>query len=288
MAAWMSRDRFSSEDPRDYLRHVGKLADDAIDLAEAALAFAALDNPQSSAGRYRDHLQAIARDVAEEARRLPSGSDTLGARTMTLNEIIYARHGYRGDSHNYDDLQNANLMRVIDRRRGLPVALGIIYIHAARAQNWDITGINFPAHFMVRLSHSGQRAIIDPFNEGTVREVSELREMIKTSYGDDATLHPEHYAAVGNRDVLLRLQNNLKLRLCQSDDNAGAVRVVENMMLIAPDEAGLWHDIGVLHGRTGNLRAAISALEAFLERAGQNAHRHHAETLLQEFRTKLN
>jgi regulator of sirC expression with transglutaminase-like and TPR domain len=288
MAAWMSRDRISSEDPRDYLRHVGKQADDAIELAEAALAFAALDNPQCSIGRYRDHLQAIAHDVAEEAGRLSAGADTLGARTMILNEVIFTRHGYRGDSHNYDDLQNANLMRVIDRRRGLPVALGIIYIHAGRAQDWDVTGINFPAHFMVRLSHLGQRAIIDPFNEGTVREVSELREMIKTSHGEDAALHPEHYAAVGNRDVLLRLQNNLKLRLCQSDDNARAVKVVENMMLIAPDEVGLWHDLGVLHGKTGNLRAAISALETFLGRAGQNAHRHHAATLLQELRTKLN
>jgi hypothetical protein len=85
MAAWMSRDRISSEDPRDYLRHVGKQADDAIELAEAALAFAALDNPQCSIGRYRDHLQAIAHDVAEEAGRLSAGADTLGARTMILN-----------------------------------------------------------------------------------------------------------------------------------------------------------------------------------------------------------
>ena len=41
---------------------------------------------------------------------------------------------YRGDEETYDDLDNANLMRVIERRKGLPVALGILYLYAARSQ----------------------------------------------------------------------------------------------------------------------------------------------------------
>jgi len=288
MATWTGGNHAPSHDPRDYLRHVGTLADRSIDLVEAALAFAAIDDPQSSPEYYRDHLETVARDVSKETMRLSSASDTLEARIGILNDVIYKRHGYRGDSQNYDDLQNANLMRVIDRRRGLPVALGIIYIHAARAQRWDIAGINFPAHFMVCLAHLGRRAIVDPFNDGTIREMAELREMIKTSHGDNATLRPEHCAAVGNRDVLLRLQNNLKLRLCQSNEIARAIDVVENMMLIAPDELGLWHDLGVLRGKIGNLRAAIEALETFIARAQPNAPRRQAETLLRQIRVRLN
>ena len=59
------------------------------------------------------------------------------ARTGALNEIILLKNGYSGDELSYDDLQNANLMRVVDRRKGPPVALGILYIHAARAQRSD-------------------------------------------------------------------------------------------------------------------------------------------------------
>jgi len=53
-----------------------------------------------------------------------------------LTQVMAEEHGYGGDRQHYDDLQNANLIRVIDRRRGLPVALGILYLHAARAQGW--------------------------------------------------------------------------------------------------------------------------------------------------------
>ena len=35
-------------------------------------------------------------------------------------------------------------------RRGLPVALGIIYISAARTLGLQARGVNFPGHFLVR------------------------------------------------------------------------------------------------------------------------------------------
>lgn len=288
MQTWSSPAPNDFDDPRAFLRRIGMLSDDAIPLAEAALCLGALDRPRVSRERYRHHLSLIARDVGERARASLPGNDTLETRIAILNGVIYDRYGYRGDSLNYDDLQNANLMRVIDRRRGLPVALGILYIHTARAQGWNITGINFPAHFMVRLEHQGRRAIVDPFNEGTVREIAELREMLKTSHGEGAELSPSHYAAVGNRETLLRLQNNLKLRLTQAEENEQAIAVVESMLLIAPNEVGFWHEIGALQAKLGNLRAAIEALETYLARAGQGPARHRAAALLQKLRAQLN
>jgi regulator of sirC expression with transglutaminase-like and TPR domain len=288
MQPWTSPDPNDAEDARDYLRRVGALGDEAIQLAETALHLAALDRPQVSFDRYRQHLGLLARDIGDAARDLAPGKDTLEARIQVLNAAIYGRYGYRGDSLNYDDLQNANLMRVIDRRRGLPVALGILYIHAARAQGWQVTGINFPAHFMVRLECRGRRAIIDPFNDGTVREVAELREMLKTSHGETAELDPIHYAPVGNRETLMRLQNNLKLRLTQTDDHAHALTVIESMLLITPGEVGLWYESGALQAKLGNLKAAIAALETYLDRAPQEAGRHKAAALLQKLRAQLN
>ena len=67
-------------------------------------------------------------------------------------EILAERHRLLGDDQTYDDLENANLISVIDRRRGLPVALSILYIHAARRQGWPVEGSNFPGHFLIRLA----------------------------------------------------------------------------------------------------------------------------------------
>ena len=50
-----------------------------------------------------------------------------------LTGLLVGRHGFRGDNETYDDPRNANLMHVIDRRRGLPVALGILGISGRQA-----------------------------------------------------------------------------------------------------------------------------------------------------------
>ena len=70
---------------------------------------------------------------------------------------------------------------------------------------------------------------------------------------------PEHFTAAGNRDILLRLQNNIKVRLVQSDQIEAAAGVLERMLLIAPKEPLLWLEAGGHYARLGNLRAGIEA-----------------------------
>ncbi len=102
---------------------------------------------------------------------------------------------------------------MIERRRGLPVALGILYMHAARAAGMTASGLNTQSHFLVRLGHRHDDVTIDPFNGGVVLEAGAA---LPAQLGD------AHLAqAVGDTDVLLRLQNNLKLRALENGDAAG-------------------------------------------------------------------
>jgi len=268
------------------LRRLGGQADDEIEVAEAALLMAALDRPRVSLDRYRHHLSLLARDTADLAQDGDAGS--LDSRIAALNAVIRERYGYSGDELTYDDPQNANLMRVIDRRKGLPVALGILYLHAARAQGWPAEGLNFPGHFLLRLDCGGARAILDPFHGGTTRTPQELRELLRIHAGEDAELRPEHTVPVANRDLLLRLRNNVKVRLLRDDRVAEALEVLETMLLIAPDRADLWHEAGVLNAHLENLRAAVMALENVLGLDATEGQRHQAAALLQQLRTRIN
>lgn len=267
---------------RQDLSRIAAQPDDAIDLAEAALALAALERP-AELEPYRRHLDELAADAAEAAR-----CGSTADRVDILNEVICGRHRYGGDERDYENLDNANLMRVIDRRRGLPVTLGILYLHVARRLGWAMDGLAFPTHFLVRLEdQAGRRDIIDPFHKGRVLDAAGLRDLLKAISGDGAELEPSHYAAVGNRDILLRLQNNIKLRLLRAGELQRALAVVEGMLLFAPTEAPLWREAGLLHLRLDNLRAAIASLEQFVARTGNATARHRASALLQELRGRL-
>ncbi len=281
----MERAPLATDDPQALLRRFGRADDAAIDLADAALALAALARRDSALAPYRAHLRTLAVDVTAAAKR--EGLD-LAARIHTLNTVLFEKFGYAGDSETYNDLRNADLMSVIDRRRGLPIALGILYIHAARAQGWAIEGVNFPGHFLLRLRAGGAAAIVDPFNGGRIRGAADLGKLIKTMEGDNAELRPEHCRPAGNRQMLLRLQNNIKLRLLRDDKLAEAVAVVERMLLIAPDEPALWHEAGVLQGRIGNLRASVAALEKLAAFSRDSEQQEMARQLLAETKSRLN
>ena len=270
--------------PRDMLSAIADIADEDIDLGAAALALAALDRPAKPLDDYQDHLAALVRDVGDAVGKAPSLED----RRAALNDVILDQHGYQGDTQTYDDIRNANLMHVIDRRKGLPVALGILYIATARSQGWSVSGLNFPGHFLIRFEAESERAIVDPFNHGRRRDAADLRDLLKLSAGLDAELDPSHYAPVSNRDVLIRLQNNIKARHMQSGDMDGAARVIERMLLFAPDVAPLWRESGAVLTRQGRLGAAIEAFERYATLTRSEEARLEAATLIQKLRQRLN
>lgn len=176
---------------------------------------------------------------------------------------------------------------MIERRRGLPVALSILYIHAARSLGWLIEGLNFPGHFVIRLHGARRAAIIDPFGGGVTRTIRDLRAMLKSQSSDKTELKPEHFLALDNRQVLLRLQNNIKVRRIQEGDLAGAERALQRMLWLSPSQVDLWRESGILNIRLDNLLTARRSLQRYLELAENDQQRQRAARLLQELSQQL-
>lgn len=265
------------------LTEIGENPKEEINIGEAALALAALEDNAGRLIHYRNFLGLLVRDI----ERKIGNEAALQPRILALRNTLAHSHGFTGDRATYNDLANANLMRVIDRRKGLPVVLGILYLHCARRMGWDMAGLNFPGHFLLRMEAGGERAIIDPFDNLAERAVSDLRGLLKSTQGEDAELEPEHYAPVSDRSVLLRLQNNIKLRRLQAGDVARAVEALQVMVIFAPMEAMLWRELGLFQARTGNLKAAIAALETFMRLGVPETLKHQTALILQKLKGNL-
>lgn len=266
------------------LQNIGEQDGLTHDIGEAALLLANLELPNKSLGRYLDELDLIVSDTTKAAR----GARDLPGRIMVLSDILFKRHGYRGDNDTYDDPQNANLMRVIDRRKGLPVALGILVIHAARSQGWDITGLNFPGHFLLRLTESGEHAVIDPFDEARTLGSEDLQHILARVYGAQMELHPEYIQSVSDRDILLRLQNNIKSRALRDGNRARAIEVLELMTMIAPMKDEIMTELVSLEASEGHYRSALGRLDHFLERYPKAKNAPAISDLKRIFQSRLN
>lgn len=268
--------------------------DVAVDVVEAGLVLSSLRRPNLETAPYRAHLATLCEEIGALSRRRRAPDDA-------LREVLAQGYGYRGDRETYDDLQNADLAAVIDRRRGLPVALSLVWLHAARAQGWNCVGVAFPGHFLVLLDADGARSVLDPFNEGVALEPPDLRALLKAMHGKDAELEPRHLAPMSDRDVLLRLENNIKIRQLRGEDTAGAAATVERMAAIAPERMELWFEAGTLNAKIDAVGAACRAFERFLDlearqpaardpevAAARVEARRDATALLHELRRQLN
>lgn len=277
------------QDPRQFLRNLQEGPDGRLPLAHAALAAGKLDPvsvvASDEVAEGLEMLDAFGKDLA---RRMGSAPPDAATAADCLAGILHLEAGFTGDSDSYDDLRNANLFRVLERKRGLPVALGIIYIHVGRAAGLNVDGLAFPGHFLVRVETAGSRVVVDPFFDGIQRDAPSLRELLKTMQGVGSELSAEHYETVADRDVLFRLQNNIKARLVDGDRLSEAANVVETMVMMRPGEPSLWRDAGVLHANAGNLRAAIEAFGHFMDLETRDSARLQVQALVDDLRRRLN
>ena len=265
----------------------GQQSDDELDLAEIALILATIDRPAVHLDSYRRHLQILCDEVGAYMAGLPTPLNVEICHEALI-QVIFRRYGYIGGEDSFDDPEAANLTHVIDRRSGLPVVLGVIYIHVARHQGWIAEGLNFPGRFLLRLEVNSERLIMDPFAGGAAINTQSLRDILKVVSGYHAELRPEFYQSVTAREILLRTQNNIRNRMLRSDRVEDAIEVIDTMLLFAPKSTHLCWEKATLLARIDQIPEAILALEQFLVHGRGSDTLYKASMLLQELRQRLN
>jgi len=277
------------DEARAALTAAGQLPDAELDLAGTALQFARIDAPAADWRAAAAGLSALAQAAvaAAAADRLADAGDA-DRRRQVLSEVIHTRFGYAGDTADYEDPANANLVRVVERRRGLPVALGILWLHAAEAAGWVAHGVDFPGHFLVAVEGGRGQALVDVFAGGIGLQAADLRGLIKRIEGERAELRPGLVRPMEKRAVLLRLQNNLKLRRLRAGDLPAALVAAEDMLRLAPDHAGLWREAGLMNQRLDRIAAALGCLERSLEIDPEGPAASRARVAIEELRHRLN
>jgi regulator of sirC expression with transglutaminase-like and TPR domain len=276
----------AAEEARAALDAAGRLPDDELDLASIALQFARIDAPEADWRAAQERISALVRSVLAE----PDPVDAEGRRAL-LARVIHGEQGYTGDTETYDDPGNANLIRVTERRRGLPVALGLLWLHAAEAAGWNARGLDFPGHFLISLDGApavrGRTVVVDPFGDGEALGAPELRMLIKRVEGAEAELRPGMLVPMSRRAVLLRLQTNIRLRRLQAGDMEGALVCTVDMLRLAPDAALLWREAAVMNARLGRLGAAIAVMERFLALVPEGEGAARGREMIEEWRARL-
>lgn len=235
--------------------------DEAIALDEAALALAALDRSRPDTAPYAHRIAYIAAQLLVRA----PGILTSAERALALRDLIAREHGITGDESSFADEAGADLMHVLDRKRGLPVTLSLLYVAVARKVGWTATCIGVPGHVLVRIGDEPGCVHQDPFDDGRVLDRDSLRHLLARVLGRGARTDPAYLAPMGNRATLVRLLTNQAVRARRAGDLPRALVLYERMTGFAPGFANLWWERARLEQHLGRLAEARASLVAMLE-----------------------
>ena len=169
----------------------------------------------------RAQLDLLAGDVLEELER--PDSEPLAA----LGVVLGDRHGFRGETREYDHPDNSMLPVVLERRRGLPIALSVVYVAVARRAGIPLQGVGLPGHFVAgHFPASGARpALLDPFHAGARIAVPELSEAVVRPWGPHETV--------------LRMLNNLVGSWAKRGALAHAIHAADLRLLLPVEPADM-------------------------------------------------
>jgi regulator of sirC expression with transglutaminase-like and TPR domain len=182
-----------------YTRRAGMAADmgSFAELARApepridalALALAAEFRPVDAQAAVA-RLDALGVDLADA---LPGDGDPV-SEARACAAVLGDRHGFAGDREQYDHPDNSMLDCVLERRRGLPILLSVVYLAASERAGVELGGVGLPGHFVVGHFGADPPVLLDPFAGGTL-----ITDAVDP-------LHLSRWAPV---EIAMRMLNNL-------------------------------------------------------------------------------
>ncbi len=242
----------------------------AHDIAPGALVIAAVEYPHLDAGAYLAKLDAIGDQALACVARAAGAEGPLHARVEAVNQCLYTDLGFRGNHDRYADVRNSCLNQVLDRRRGIPITLSVVYIEAARRAGLHAEGINFPGHFLVRVwdgatGTADDGLVVDPFDGGAVLTEPDCRALLSRQDDGEVTFRPALMARASRRQMFVRMLLNLKRLYVQNRSFPQAHTVTDALLALAPSSLQELRDRGLLSYHLHDYAPALRDLEAYLK-----------------------
>ncbi|SMO36047.1 transglutaminase-like domain-containing protein [Fodinibius sediminis] len=186
----------------DFLDVLGNGLNDLEQLEKAIFILARFDNPTLRASEYRQQLDRYAERIAADVQYSLSETQKM----HKVLDLVFTDLEFSGSMTDYYNPKNSFLNQVMDRRKGLPISLGLIVLFIARRLDLPFRGINMPIHFMLMYKAEQEKILIDPFDHGKIVTYNQCFYFLEQN---GVTPKSEHFQPSSEPVILARCIRNL-------------------------------------------------------------------------------
>lgn len=130
-----------------------------------------------------------------------------------MNHIFFAIHKFSGNTSNFYSPGNSYINQVLERKKGNPISLSIIYSVVAQKMDMPVYGVNLPLNYILAYQDKtykddpdGILFYINPYNKGAILSRREIDFFL---YEQKLDAQKEYYIPCSNIVTLERLLRNL-------------------------------------------------------------------------------
>ena len=203
--------------------------DEGLDLEAGAFLIARFAYPDLDVAASVGVLDALAREVRERLGRKASGEEIV----KTINRYLFVEQGFAGNTHEYYDVDNSYLNRVLERKTGIPISLSAVYLLVGKRLELPVFGVGMPGHFLVKYEADRYRIFVDSFNGGALLTQKDCARFLdQAGYGFDE----RYLQKTPARTILIRMLKNLVAIHNKMDDQAKAARLTRFIEILGLPE----------------------------------------------------
>lgn len=260
---------FDTPTPLDYFASLVQ-SDLDFPLLEAAICIAHDEYPELDVQSVLGEVDQL---FVRIRRRIPSDAVPL-QKLRLLNQFFFHDLAFGANANDYYDPDNSFIHAVLQKRRGIPIALAVVWMELAQGLGLSVRGVAFPGHFLVRVDLPLGQAVIDPLDgkslsrEVLVERLEPFRR--RTGRVDDADAPLGLFLQTApSRDIIGRMLHNLKEIYRAQQDWRRMLATQERLIVLLPESWTEYRDRGLAHAELGNTEQALADLECYLVHADE-------------------
>jgi regulator of sirC expression with transglutaminase-like and TPR domain len=146
-----------------------------------------------------------------------------------LNDLLYTKYHFSTNAKNFHAPVNSMLNQVLEKKKGNPISLAVIYLLIAQRMRLPVYGVNLPKLFVLTCQAPNDTFYINTNNRGLIFSKDDISKFLKQLKIPEKE---QFFQPCSHLDIITRVLRNLEFSFVKIGDDEHTESIRELLTLV--------------------------------------------------------